>query len=115
MGRRFVNQLSDQESVDEIYRVNHKQLRPNRNGDLYLQVDLADRSGTVSALLWNADDALYRSFDVGEYVKVRGTAQIYNGAMQILASHVSRARSPDINEDDFFPLTWSPCSTWAIR
>jgi 3'-5' exoribonuclease len=104
MGRRFVNQLSDQESVDEIYRVNHKQLRPNRNGDLYLQVDLADRTGTISALLWNADDALYRSFDVGEYVRVRGTAQIYNGAMQVLANHVSRARSPDVNEDDFFPL-----------
>ena len=65
MGRRFVNQLTDQESVDEIYRVNHKQLRPNRNGDLYLQVDLADRSGTISALLWNADDALYRAKNRG--------------------------------------------------
>lgn len=104
MGRRFVNQLADQESVDEIYRVNHKQLRPNRNGDLYLQVDLADRSGTISALLWNADEALYRSFDVGQFVRVRGTAQIYNGAMQILANHVSRARNSDVQEEEFYPL-----------
>jgi 3'-5' exoribonuclease len=104
MARRYVNQLTDQEAVDEIFRVNHKQLRPNRNGDLYLQVDVADRTGTVSALLWNADETLYRSFEVGEYVCVRGTAQIYNGAMQILASHVSRVRAPDVDEADFFPL-----------
>ena len=104
MTRKFVNELRDQETVDEVFRVNNKQLRPNRNGDLYLQVDVADRSGTISALLWNADEALYRSFDVGQFVNVRGTAQIYNGAMQILANHVSRARSPQIDEADFFPL-----------
>jgi len=88
MARRFVNQLTDQEAVDEVYRVNHKQLRPNRNGDLYLQVDLADKTGTISALLWNADERLYQSFEVGDYIRVRGTAQIYNEG----------------NEQDFFPL-----------
>ena len=55
MGRRFINQLGDQEPVDDIFLAQSKQLRPNRNGALYLQDDLFDRSGTISALLWNAD------------------------------------------------------------
>lgn len=104
MSRRYVNQLRDQESVDEIFRVNNKQLRPNRNGDLYLLVDLADRTGTISALLWNADEKLASTFQTGDFVRVRGAAQIYQGSMQVMATQISRAQNPDVDEADFFPL-----------
>jgi len=104
MGRRFINQLVDQEPVDDIFLAQSKQLRPNRNGDLYLQVDLCDRSGTISALLWNADEETYRSFEPGDFVAVRGTAQLYQGSMQVIASKVRRAHNPNIDEADFFRL-----------
>ena len=45
MTRRFVEQLADGDSVDEVYLVTDKQLRANRNGNLYLQLDLRDRTG----------------------------------------------------------------------
>ena len=63
MARRFINQLGEHENVDQIYQVTDKQLRTNRNGNLYLQVRLADRTGSVTAMLWNAGDQVYASFD----------------------------------------------------
>ena len=54
MTRRFVDQLADGENVDEVYLVVDKQLRANRNGNQYIQLDLGDRSGNISARMWNA-------------------------------------------------------------
>ena len=61
MGRRFINLLADREEVDEIYQASGKQLRPNRNGNLYLQVQLSDRTGIISARMWNATNSVYRA------------------------------------------------------
>jgi 3'-5' exoribonuclease len=104
MSRRYVNEFAHQDSVDQIFVAANKQLRPNRNGNLYLQVELSDRGGTISARLWNATEDIYRAFEDGDYVRVEGVAQMYQGAMQIIASHVSRALSSEIDPQDFLPL-----------
>ena len=49
MGRRFVQQLTDGESIEEVYLVTDKQLRANRNGNSYLQLELRDRSAAITA------------------------------------------------------------------
>lgn len=104
MSRRFVNQLTHQEAIDQVFLAGNKQLRPNRNGNLFLQVDLSDRTGLLSARVWNANDALYRAFDDGDYVRVAGTAQVYQGTMQVIATSISRALSTEIDPADFVPL-----------
>ena len=104
MSRRYVNEFVHQDSVDQIFIASNKQLRPNRNGNLYLQVELSDRGGTLSARMWNASEEVYRSFEEGDYVRVEGVAQMYQGAMQIIASNVSRALSSEVDPEDFLPL-----------
>ncbi|NUQ64167.1 MAG: HD domain-containing protein [Pirellulales bacterium] len=104
MPRRFVSQLTEQETVDQIFRASDKQLRPNRNGDLYLQVDLSDRTGTIGARMWNATESIYSSFDNGDYVQVVGKTQLFQGAMQLIASRLTRLAPSEVNEDDFTPV-----------
>ncbi len=104
MGRRFVSQLKDQDPVDEVFRAGGKQLRPNRNGNLYLQLELSDRSGVVAARMWNASESLYRSFDNGDYVRVEGNAQIFQGAIQLIVTRVSKVPTSEVDEEDFTAL-----------
>jgi len=104
MRRRFVNQLGEQEVVREVFRASEKQLRPNRNGNLYLQVELSDRSGTVGARMWNATESLYRSFENGDYVLVEGSTQLFQGMMQLIIGRLSKVEPSEVNEDDFTPL-----------
>ena len=43
--RRYVCQLGHNEQINQVFLASDKQLRPNRNGNLYLQLQLSDRSG----------------------------------------------------------------------
>ncbi len=105
--RRFVKQLTDGETIEDVYLVTDKQLRANRNGNLYLQVDLADRSGTINARQWNAGESVFKSFDVGDFLQIRGKVQLFQGALQVILNHVERVQPEKIGLDlgDFLPHT----------
>jgi len=104
MPRRFVNEFGHQDTVDEVFLASGKQLRPNRNGNLYLQVELSDRSGSLGARMWNANETAYKSFDDGDYVRVEGTTQLFQGAVQLIATRLSKVDPSEVDENDFTPL-----------
>ena len=103
MSRRFVSQLAHQESVSQIFLASDKQLRPNRNGNLYLQLELSDRSGSIGARMWNASEQDYRGFENGDYVLVEGSTQLFQGAIQLIATSIRT----------FFTVTFRAFSRWA--
>jgi 3'-5' exoribonuclease len=84
MARQFINQIQPRDTIDEIYRVAEKQIRPNRQGSEYLLLQLTDRTGQISGLRWNATQQQYESFQRGDYLRIFGTAQLHNGNMQII-------------------------------
>jgi 3'-5' exoribonuclease len=98
-----VNQLINGESVDESFLVADKQLRANRQGNLYLHLELRDKTGSISARLWNASEGLARTFEPGDYLHVRGKTQVFQGALQIIASHVELINPSQLEAEDFLP------------
>jgi 3'-5' exoribonuclease len=105
MARRFIRDLTDGEALDETYLVSEKQLRANRNGNLYIQVELRDRTGAMTARLWNAGEHLFRSFDEGDFLRARGKVQLFQGALQIILSHLDRMDGGQVELADFLPHT----------
>ncbi len=105
MSRRYVKELGHKDTVDEVFIVSDKQLRPNRAGNLYLQVNLSDRTGLICARLWNANEAVYKSFANGDYVRVEGAAQLFQGAMQVIVARLAKVDLHEVNEDDFTPVS----------
>jgi 3'-5' exoribonuclease len=102
--RRFVSQLAHNEQVQQVFLATEKQLRPNKNGNLYLQVDLSDRSGSINTRMWNAREEDYRAFENGDFVWVDGAAQLFQGNMQLIANRIRRARPDEVCETDFMTL-----------
>lgn len=102
--RRYVSQLAENEAVSQVFLASEKQLRPNRNGNLYLQVDLGDKSGSVNTRMWNATDNDYKAFDNGDYVHVEGATQLFQGNMQLIANRIRKARPDEVDENDFVTL-----------
>jgi 3'-5' exoribonuclease len=100
---RYVNELSHGDSVRDIFLVAEKHLRANRNGNLYLQVELRDKTGTISSRLWNANETIYTSFDDGELVQVEGKVQLYQGALQMILSRIQPAPTERLQLEDFLP------------
>ncbi|MEZ6072404.1 MAG: OB-fold nucleic acid binding domain-containing protein [Pirellulales bacterium] len=105
MAKQFISQLGSDESVDDVFLAGDKQLRTNRNGGQFIQVELSDRSGTLPARMWNATERSFHSFDDGDFVQVRGNTQIYQGAMQMIATHIARVDPAEVDAADFVEHT----------
>jgi 3'-5' exoribonuclease len=103
--RRFIEDLADGENVDEVYLVSDKQLRANRNGNLYIQLQLRDRTGGIDARLWNAGEGLFRTLHDGDFVQVRGKVQLFQGALQMVLNSLERVGPEVIHLADFLPHT----------
>jgi 3'-5' exoribonuclease len=105
MSRRLITELQPQTQIDQLFLATHKQLRPNRNGQLYLQVDLADKSGMITGRLWNASDDDFDAFEDGDYVRVEGHTQLYSGSLQLIVTAIERADPRTVDETEFRVLS----------
>src|SRR3984957_10893728 len=105
MARRYVREMADGDAIEEIYLTTDKQLRANRNGNLYLQLELRDRTGAISARLWNAGEHLFRSFEAGDFLLVKGKVQLFQGSLQMILTAFERADSDRVDLADFLPHT----------
>jgi 3'-5' exoribonuclease len=101
MARRSVGELKDGDLVEEVYFVADRQLRANRNAALYLSVDLRDRTGILNARLWNVTEELCEPIQPGGYVRVRGKVQVFQGALQMILSHITPVAPEGLNPTDF--------------
>lgn len=115
MARRFVAELGESENLDQVFLVSEKQLRPNRSGNLYLQVRLSDRTGSLTGMMWNAKNSVYGSFENGDFLRVLGTTQFYNGNLQIILNRVERVDPHSVEETDFVTLTEASVDRLAAR
>jgi 3'-5' exoribonuclease len=113
--RRPINQLSDREQLDQVFLLADKQLRANRNGNLYLQLRLTDKTGALTGMLWNADERLFDSVASGNYLRVQGTTQLYNGQLQMIVTRIEPASPRDVDEEDFVAVSSEEVDKLARR
>ena len=103
--RRNVDTLRDGDQFDEVYLATDKQLRANKNGNPYVQVELRDRTGGLSARMWNAGDQVYRGFENGDFVQAEGKVQNFQGSLQIILTHLEKVEAEKVQVADFLPHT----------
>lgn len=104
MPRRFINQLTERDQVNEVFLIADKQLRANRQGNLYLQLRLSDKTGQLTGMHWNATESTANLIESGQYARVQGTVQLYNNQLQMIVTKVERVPSEQIDEADFTTL-----------
>ena len=96
-----IRELTDGAPIDQAFRVADKQLRVNRQGGKYILLRLEDRTGVIAAMIWNADERLFDSFDHADFIFCRGRTQIHNGTLQIIATSVERMDSSEVDLADY--------------
>jgi 3'-5' exoribonuclease len=103
MTRRYVSQLANGEAVEEVYLLAEKQVRANRQGNLYLQLSLRDRTGTIDARLWNVTEEETRRFEAGDYLQIKGKVQVHQGALQVILAAAQAADPSRVEPAEFLP------------
>jgi len=101
MPKLFVSDIQPQMQVDAAFRIADRQLRANRQGNLYLLMQLQDRTGVISGMRWNADEKMAERFVKGSYVQVQGASQLHNGVLQLIVNQVALVDEKTIDPADF--------------
>jgi 3'-5' exoribonuclease len=84
----YVQGLIDGARFDAPFAVRSKELRVSRNGDPYLSLELADRTGSISGVYFRPTrDAL--EVPAGSVVQVRGSVTSYRGLRRVRVDGLS--------------------------
>jgi 3'-5' exoribonuclease len=102
----LVNQLTDGQDIDIVLLVRDRQLRTKRDGGEYLKLGLADRTGSVSAIIREDIAAVGEVCSAGCAVRVAGRYSVhprYGGEVD-----VQTLRAAEPHEVDLEALTVGP-------
>ncbi len=95
----------ENQTITSLFVVAAKQVKSKKNGELYLSLVLADRSGQLQANMWdNVADAL-DAFEQDDFVKVKGMVHKYNGRWQLTMHKVRKLSEQEIDHADYIPKT----------
>lgn len=95
-----------------------KDVRPGRNGE-FISIQLQDTTGAISAKLFDEVERLKTEFDIGDFVKVQGRGNLYNGRLQFIVEKIRRVnpdqdRGQGFREEDCIPCAARPIDEmWA--
>lgn len=75
-----------------------RELRQDKGGRDYLDLEFADASGTINAKAWSDSAALSGEFTAPGYVKFRGTVQSYRDQLQLKVENCRAAGAADAGD-----------------
>ena len=76
-GRVFVRELSEGDKIAGVFAVRERSRLSRRNGDDFLKLMVADRTGTVEAVVWEDVDACFELTAPGSIVFIEGPFSVH--------------------------------------
>ena len=76
-GRKFANELAEGEAVAAVFAVRDRERRSRRNGEDFLRLKVADKTGTVEAVIWDGVEELFELCAPGSVVFVEGPFSVH--------------------------------------
>ncbi len=106
MKPHYVADLADGQMITSLYLVREKEIRTSaRTGKSWLELNLADRSGSIPAKMWDNFEGIAGTFERDDVVRVRGRVKIYNDRKELTLEQVVPAAEKDYELADFLPHT----------
>ena len=99
--KRFVVELAIGERVDTTFLLRRCDLRTRKTGEPYLALQFSDKSGNVTARMWDAAEAAAREVSEGDYVRVVGAVETWQSQPQIKVDRLEPANDDSIDPADF--------------
>ncbi len=99
--KQLIKDIRPGEEVRSIFFTQRKELRKTRRGDLYISLELTDRSGSVEAKIWDQVAKYKDSFSEKEFVAINGRAGVYQDQLQLEVKTIRRCREEEVDLESF--------------
>jgi len=105
MTKRFVAELVAGNAVDEVFLLNQRNMAHKKDGNPFLNVTLADRTGQVKGVVWDQVERIAAAVAEGDFVHVRAQVGEYRGSLQLVVKDMARVPADQVDAADFLTAT----------
>lgn len=101
----FVKNLEEGKIIETIFLVVEKEIKQKKDGKGdYLYLVLRDRTGKISAFMWDNFEKIHKDIKPGTLIKIKGSVQSYKEKLQIVLQNLE-IYSEEARLKDFLPST----------
>ena len=97
--------LQENKVITSSFVVASKQVKPKKNGEPYLALTLADRTGQIEAKMWDNVEEFIDSFEQDDFLKIKGLINRYKNRFQLTIHKLRRLGEAEIDYTDYLPKT----------
>lgn len=101
----FVADIAPGDGVNDIFVLADKRMAHKRDGNPFLNVTLADKTGQVKGVVWDHVVEIAEAASAGDFVKVAATAGEYRGGIQLVIKAMAAAAPDVVAPEDFLAAT----------
>ncbi len=103
----FISDCSQQENkvITSSFVVASKQVKAKKNGEPYLALTLADRTGQIEAKMWDNVEEFIDAFEQEDFLKIKGLINKYKNRFQLTIHKLRRMQDAEIDFTDYLPKT----------
>jgi 3'-5' exoribonuclease len=105
MKKQFITDIKAGDSIDDIFVLSEKILAQKKDGNNFLNVTLSDKTGTIKGVVWDNVDQITAGVTSGDFVDIKGNANEYKGALQLVIKKMEAFSADEIDPADFLPMT----------
>ncbi|MGA2357834.1 MAG: OB-fold nucleic acid binding domain-containing protein [Terriglobales bacterium] len=103
----FISDCSQQENkiITSSFVVASKQVKAKKNGEPYLALTLADRTGQIEAKMWDNVEEFILAFEQDDFLKIKGLINKYKNRFQLTIHKLRRMEEGEVDFTDYLPKT----------
>ena len=105
MRSKFIRDFKVDDSVSEVFLIENKSLLTTRSGKPYISLNLRDKSGTISAKVWDDADLIYSQLGSSDFAEVSGKVEKYQENLQLRVVSIRSLKPEKIDMTDFLGAT----------
>jgi 3'-5' exoribonuclease len=105
MTKRYVSELDAGSAIDEVFVLAERNMAHKKDGNPFLNVTLADRTGQIKGVVWDQVERIAAAVAEGDFVHVRARVGEYRGNLQLVVKDMVTVPADQVDAGDFLSAT----------
>lgn len=104
MPKLFISEIKPNQEIASLFVASEKQLRTARNGTVFLDLKLLDKTGEISGKMWEKAAEASEVIQSGNIVYLRARTELYRDRLQLSISEIMPVPAGGFDPADFLPV-----------
>ena len=105
MKKQFIKDLKPGDAVNDVFVLSEKNIAQKRDGNNYLNITLADKTGSIKGVVWDNVDQIIAGVSSGDFVQIDGNVNEYRGTAQLVVRKMASLPAEMVDPAQFLPAT----------